>query len=139
MNNFPWWVQKISPRTQTFHVKISSRKVKFETLYPNDIIKLEIIKGIVMLCLRNHFFTKINKNLKDIRRNTFFNWVSLFAEILHSWYPLNFSPKDSTEVEVLMNYCQIRRVQTQGLEGIFILGTIAPRTNYTVFQQKQAV
>ena len=89
MNDFPWWVQKISPRTHILHVKISSRKTKFETLYPNDIIKLEIIKEIVILCLLNHVFTKINKNLKDLQRNTFWSgvtvhWCTSLTHDIHS-------------------------------------------------------
>lgn len=63
--------RKILPWTQIFHVKISFRKAKFEILFPNDMIKLEIIKGIVILCLLNHFFTNINKNLKRSTKEYF--------------------------------------------------------------------
>lgn len=50
---FPWQVQKISPWTQIFHIKISfSQQAKFEILLLNIIPKLEIIKGTVWCLLK---------------------------------------------------------------------------------------
>lgn len=56
----------------------------------------------------------------------------------HSGYPLDYSSKDISEVDVIMNYYQIRRVQSlRDLESISTLRARAPRrTNYTVFQQE---
>lgn len=45
-------------------------KAQFDLLFQNDTIKLEIIKGRVILCSLNNFFTNINKNLKDLQRNS---------------------------------------------------------------------
>lgn len=109
MNNFSMPSSEKSRHEQIFHVKIFC-KAKFEILFPNDMIKLEIIKGIVILCLLNHFFTNINKNLKDLQKNTF-QYVIIHSDT--SWHPLNWTSKDTTEVEMLINCCQIRRVQTQ--------------------------
>lgn len=81
--------------------------------------------------LTKSFLYNINKNPKDLQGNTF-----QLGVIVHSWYPLSCS---SREVEEWTNYCQIRRVQTQDLEGISALWATAARTNYTVFQQKKAV
>lgn len=56
MNNFFISSENLSMNIN-IPCKIFFRKAKFKTLFPNDIIKLEIVKGIVILCLLNHFFT----------------------------------------------------------------------------------
>lgn len=45
------------------------QQAKFEILFPNIIIKSEIIKATVILCLLK--ISDINQNLKDLQKNTF--------------------------------------------------------------------
>lgn len=70
MNNFLISSENLSMNTN-IPCKIFFRKAKFETLFPNDIIKLEIVKGDSNIMLTKSFLYNINKNPKDLQGNTF--------------------------------------------------------------------
>lgn len=132
MNNFSMTSSKKSLHEHKYSIKKISFKqqAKSEILFPNNIVKSEVSKGTIVLCLPNNFFTNINQNLKDLQK-ILFRRCHYSLKTLQSWYALNSSSKDVIDIDVLINCCQIRRVKTlKDPEGLPTLGARAStRTN----------